>query len=425
MKNNIIILLLFLWISNLGYSQTSVCYHCVTEDGEFLELYSEENDLFVRDTVRDTIYLYLNSIDSVLINLDMNFNDFVYDFLEFVKTKRNDSIYFVKNEKYLGKFMHYVNEYAKHYRYIVYKYWADYPTDRFFLHKEGAIIPTNIPDSLTLEYLFVLEGTNNTNNFLNTHFEQVQVLQRILKDINHYKLEHPLKRNPLVINFCFPDFSFKEKRAMYQFIKSVSLVLDSLEKPSMKDVLLYFTFNESAFEEHKSYILGMYDMVDSIYLIKDVFNMDFKLVDINTPTSKFSKILSQFYFARVHTEDLPSTKSDTLDYDTISELMQADYPDSWEQYLLGIIGSVLLLIIGILLYLLFAPFANYVHENYMYVFAGVLIIVTEIILLFVFMIEEMTNKSNVFSLWEILLFQILLIFVIPFIKKSVGRKTTP
>ena len=127
------------------------------------------------------------------------------------------------------------------------------------------------------------------------------------------------------------------------------------------------------------------------------------------------QIRNQFYLARFHTDDFPKTSDQKLIKDDIEQLMAADYPDSyWEYYFYSILTIVFILIAGSTAYFLSSTFANFVHNNAMYVFAGGILLLLEMYLLFVFMIETMSN-TVVFDFQEnqvILFLPLLLIFVI-------------
>lgn len=412
------ILLFVLVINYAAFSQEYKCYSCETGWGGYIEVFTLHDSIIVRDTIRDTIYL--TDMKEIASGLNMSFDEFIHQFLDYARKQKQEG-----SKLYISHLMAKINEHAKNYRYVLNRYWLDFPKDASEIKNQKMQLPQNIPDSTIMEYVFKLEGKNNTINFLNSQSEQLEVIHRLLHDIkeNKKEIEDETIKKRIALNFYFPDFSYKEKRAMAQFVKSVSLVIDSIKVKELTNLPLYFTFNTNGKKANLAYLVGLCDMVDKVFVAAS--DVSLEEIDRTTEISTFDKVINQFYLARIHTDDFPDIKEGKFSPRILQQLMNADYPNVWEGYFLGIIGIVLLLIIGTACYFFISPFANFINENYMYVFAGVIILITEIILLFVFMIEEMTSKTKVFNLWEILLVLILLIIVIPLIKKGISNKETP
>lgn len=418
------ILFILFWTNYSVFSQDYKCYSCETGfDGEYFEIFTLHDSVIVVDTV----YVGAATLQEMSKNFKMSYDEFVHHFLEYVKNQ--DSSINKEEQIYISYLLANANKQIKDYRYVLNKYSVDFPNDSFIMKKKEMLpLPKNMLDSMSLDFMFVLEGKKNTDNFLYSSKEQIKILYEILSDMKdnpEIKKLNSKKNKRVGLNFYFPDFSFEEKRAMAQFMKSVSLVIDSINIPEIQNLPLYFTFDKSAKEDNMAYLIGLCDMVDNVF-VTDITStvMSFEAIDKNVAISKLDKIKNQFYFVRFHTGDFPKT-NDKLSYENIELLMKADYPNTWEGYFAGIIGILLLLIIGTVCYFFITPFANFIHESYMYVFAGVILLITQIVLLFVFMIEEMNSKTKVFNLWEILLVLILLVFFIPLIKKGISNKKIP
>lgn len=412
MKIKNFILLIVFW-TNYSVSAQEGRLYVETYWGEYVEVFILRDSIMVRDTVRDTIYL--TDMKEIASGLNMSFDKFIHQFLQYSRQQKPDS-----STIYISHLTGKLNEHLKNYKYISRQYWVNFPKDTFKIENKVSSLPQHIPDSIIFEHRFVLTGEKNTNIFLDSPSEQLKVLEKLLCDIKKQKAS---VKNKIALNFYFPDFSFKEKRAMAQFVKSASLVIDNIDIPEIRNLPLYFTFNKKSKDANFAFLVGLCEMADSIFVVNPSSLNDFEAIDKNADIFKFEKIKNQFYFVRFYTDSLP--KIHDLSCESLNLLMNADYPNTWEGYFAGIIGIILLLIIGTVCYFFVTPFTNFIHEHYMYVFAGVIILITEIILLFVFMIEEMNSHTKVFNLWEILFVLVLLVLIIPLIKRGIKKNEIP
>lgn len=418
------------------FSQEYKCYSCETGyPGEYFEIFTLQDSIIIRDTVRDTVFLSMYDMEKATKSLGMSFDEFVHNFLTYVNS-RDSSTMTPEEKKHISYLKAMMYAHLEKDRYVLREYTARFAQDNFSIHVRKLQEMEQMPDSMDLDFLFILEGEKNTDNFLHSHKKQVRVLYQILKDIKNLS---NTKHHKIGINFYFPDFSFQEKRAMAQFIKSVSLVIDSTKIKEIRGIPLYFTFNQKVKDNSSdyNYLVSMSDMVDSIFLAKtgptpsSALELFFTSIDHEKEKGNIpwlQQIRNQFYLARFHTDDFPKTSDQKLIKDDIEQLMAADYPDSyWEYYFYSILTIVFILIAGSTAYFLSSTFANFVHNNAMYVFAGGILLLLEMYLLFVFMIETMSN-TVVFDFQEnqvILFLPLLLIFVIPLIKNLVRKGETP
>lgn len=285
-----------------------------------------------------------------------------------------------------------------------------------------------IHPNLAHDVLLIIEGEKNTDNFLQSPNHHNKTIYKVLKDISIINSKLRAQKNvnfkKVGLNIYFPDFTFKEKRAMAQFVKSVSLVIDSIKNPDLRNIPLYFTFDKNAKKVSNAFLVDLSEMVDSVFVVNTQSFSDFEAVSVDDDVSKIEKLKNQFYFAKYYTTTFPSNM-DSVTLENINLLMKADYQNPWEGYLLGIIVIILVLLIGTICYYSMSFVAEFIHNNHMYIFAGIIFLIAEIILLFVFMFEEMNDHTKVFNLWEILIVLTMLVFFIPLIKNGIKGKNTP
>lgn len=424
--------LLFLW-STAGLlfpvnAQEYKCYTCETGyDGGVFEIFTLHDSVVVTETVYDTVYI--SELNDLTGHFNMSFDEFFHSFSEYIRSR--DTVKRSPAETvYLSDIQATLHAYIRKYRYVLSEYQVDFSKDRFKIHKNEKILPDNLHDSMPLDIMFTLQGKLNTTNFLKTPNQQVRVVYKIFSDIVNASYRNRYKK--VGVNFYFPDFSFHEKRAMAQFVKSVSLVVDSTRIPEIRNLPLYFTFDTEEGKNNQSYLVGLSSMVDSVFLATPDASMALTFESLHSKETLdipwMKQLLNQFYLARFDTGDFPETSDQALLIEDVKILMNADYPDAyWEYYLLSIFGILFILLIGSMCYIFLPSFANFVHEYSMYVFAGGILLVLEIYLLFVFMVESMSN-TVVFSFQNnntMLLLPVMLIFVIPLIKKVIRTRENP
>jgi hypothetical protein len=221
---------------------------------------------------------------------------------------------------------------------------ADFPTKRFvsgvfslyaspdtvFMNYNDAALPDTLPaNNSNFDILFECRGDKNTDFFLQSPNLIENSLVRLFKYIHNAKLKE--KRAIKGVNFYFPDYSFKEKRAMAQFARAVSVVTDSCRLETIRSLSVYFSFNQQG-EGHKKYLACLAEMADSVFILNNTFN-DTVFTPVTTVTYKdaknyflLSKIMDQFYFAHNDQQPFPYT-SDYMFIDTdIVRLIRSDYP---------------------------------------------------------------------------------------------------
>lgn len=425
----ILILMKFVLLFNLGHAQEyqSYSYETVEDEYGYYKVFRLRDSIVIKEVVRDTVYI--SGIPDITANLDMTFDEFVKIFMKYASLQ--DSL---QDGPYVDYFKGLIVDEFKKYRYVLNEYTIDFSKDNTLkehkapLFKIKSGLPEAALDSLNIDFLFVLKGEKNTSFFLNSPKLQIRALYQILTDIQNFNENHSEK---VGLNFYFPDFDFREKRAMAQFIKSVSLVSDSIQVEGMRNIPIYFTFEES--EKHLEFLKGMSFMVDKIFLSKthdpsENFMTFLPLSFNQEELSLFQQLKNQVYLARFYLGKFPQTSQTELLQSDVEKLFFADYPDAlWEYYMFIIFIAFLLLAIGTCCYFFIPTFSNFVHDNAMYFYAGGILLVLEIYLLLVFMIEG-ASKTVVFSFQgnNLMLFlPLLVIFVIPLFKQIVGKRDIP
>lgn len=142
---------------------------------------------------------------------------------------------------------------------------------------------------------------------------------------------------PEGLNLYLPAFDFKEKRALTQLVKSLSIVIDSLcvndsvhiyrdaRRVMNKDLGLFLTFSRQAAAEHSGYISGLQCFVDSVYFA------DFDSLGVSSRTlcndgsidtsSVFTRLANPLHLFRIPYKTIRPGVDDA----DIWRLMECDY----------------------------------------------------------------------------------------------------
>ncbi|MEG2070603.1 MAG: hypothetical protein RR034_04440 [Bacteroidales bacterium] len=388
--------------------------------------YAPLDTVFIRDTV------YISNLEEITRKFGMTFNEYMQRFMKVALQEGHFS-----DQEIEQIYFNYFLPVLKNHPDFMTKHFIAIDYELFFQNKEPQIYATMVymPDSslknrLNMDVMFTCVGDLNTDMFIKSPYYMQDAFIRILKDI-----ETNDTLSIKGIHFYFPDFSFKEKRAMAQFAKSISLVIDSSHIEKIKKLRLYFTFNQNNAQQQENYLYGLSIMTDSVFILRTENTNRSSLVAIYTPVnadtiSVFSKILNQFYLARFNLQDFPKTNDTILVDHDIKALMQSDFPDNnWEIYLFCLIGIVFLVIVFFILYSLIPAFSTFINQNQDFYMIGILMLFMEIILLLLKMFENM-SRDQIFTVSEgkqnyLLLFPLLFVFTLPIIKLFNKRKATP
>lgn len=243
-------------------------------------------------------------------------------------------------------------------------------------------------------------------------------------------------RRPAGLHFYLPNFSFREKKAFMRFVCAVSMVIDHYcrneERPYAGDKCwLTFTFSPSARNE-LDYLSGVLGLADEIHFVTyDEYGLPVATPEVytyrNDPTSVLYRVYNQFYLFSFFSDVV----SDTECCSDIARLSQASYSEhNWKFYLLLDFALVLALIISVLAYNLYSPFYMLVERYRSFIIPVLITLVTEIIIVFLYMVEALSPNELLFSLDEgthLYLLALPLLFIVLHIglKMLGGRRELP
>ena len=390
----------------------------------------------IRDTViqhvHDTTYIYISSLDDVTREFGLSFDEYARIFLKFKEDK--DTLGLLPTDKiYLNYFLPLVNPNADfiNKRMVTREYTVNSTKSGVTMKLTKHPYADSLENTgLKTDCMLTFYGKDNTDNFLKSPSQIKSCMGELFADI--YNAKGRIKG----VNLYFPDFSFEHKKEMAQLLKSVSLVVDSCRLQPIRGISLYASFSNDKSKNEGSYLSGLTQMVDSIFVLEYATDKN-TLPNISTidksnaqKLSLFKKLRNQRYMAKFYTDPFPNTSSTEFRITDIYNLLDADYPDnSWETYLFILICIGLVIIAAIVLYLLDSNISYYVNKNIDYVYSLVVMIFLEVLLLLASMFESM-SKDNVFTMssenrYIILLLPLLFIFIVPMMKAVGRRKQLP
>lgn len=204
------------------------------------------------------------------------------------------------------------------------------------------------------------------------------------------------------INFYLPDMTFREKRAFTYFIRSVSMVIDSLKtdegrSPYMGDsCMLYVTLGTEARRE-ENFLSGIAVFVDNIYFTDfNEYGIPVKsagtLNTQNDQTMLPVRLFNQFYLFDL--KDRPPFSGTD-----IKRLSEAQYNILvWKQYFYIDVFLVVLFIVLLILYYSSGRFYNIADRYRILIMPVITIFVTEIFILFLYMLESMSVYTLLISM---------------------------
>jgi hypothetical protein len=288
--------------------------------------------------------------------------------------------------------------------------------------------------SISNELLFRFAGEYRTNRFLTNPEAVVRAISYIFKTLQS---DTTKIRS---INLYFPDFNFKEKRAMVQFVKSVRMVLDAAKDYDISTMKLKVFFHNQKnpkiighdflyslmIKASEVVLLNPTDIIDDYYVEGDPFSKD----DIEN-VGLFTRMNSHFYLARF-TNGNPEMKDSLTDFsvNSIREIALGDLPENnWESYLWFLIGLIILVITIVILYFFYPPFSYILNQNMGIVLASSVVFTIEFFMLAGVVFQNMCTEDESTSLNEnpSLLFcmPILMVVVLPLMRQFSKNKKLP
>jgi hypothetical protein len=391
--------------------------------------------VYVEKKVEVEVPVYISTLDDITRQFGITYDDYVKQFLQYVRSQ-DSANRFSSRHIYLNYFLPMLeDEPGFPTQRMIDGIFSMYASpDTAFLNFAPAPLPDSLPkNNSNFDILFECRGDKNTDFFLQSPNLIDEYLVRLFKYVHEAKTQN--NRAIKGVNFYFPDYSFKQKRAMAQFAKSVSIVIDSCRLKSIRGLKLYFSFNQQGADEIK-YLSCLAEMADSVFVLNNTVN-DRVFIPVTVVTyhdaKKYSllyKIIDQFYLAHYNLQPFPHT-SEALFWDAdIINLIHSDYPnDNWEIYALVLIVIIGISILLFVMYWTIPAFSFFLHRNGDYMIVLILILIFEIFILFFYMLEAM-SRNEIFSFSHenqnlLLLMPILLILIIPFLKIIRGKKNAP
>lgn len=389
------------------------------------------DSIVVVDTIRDSIYI--SNLEDVTRYFGISFDEYVRRFMMF-KDEQDSSRTVSTEQIYLNYFLPMLQA------------ESDFMSKRlvskeFVLMQEGDYTNLRLKEypmnyyyrleGMPLDVMLTSYGTESTDIFLQSPYAQQTTIEQLFATI-HFTRNRTLKG----INFYFPDYSFKHKREMAQFAKSVSLVTDSSRIEGLRGLKLYLTFDRKAGMENWDFLCCLTQMADSIFLIDQQPELNtIPVMDVIDDAdaeslSIFSKIRNQMYLARFSYEEFPETSAVEFRLSDVRAIMMSDYDDNnWETFLLILIVIFIVIFVLVLGYFYSSVISYQINKNMDYIYALLILLVLEIYLLSFIMIENM-SKDNIFTFGgdnqkPILFMPLLFIFIIPIMKSIRNRRNLP
>ncbi len=289
----------------------------------------------------------------------------------------------------------------------------------------------NLNDGL----LFRFNGASRTNRFLNNEEAVIRAISYIFTALQ------PDSSKIKTISLYFPDFNFKEKRAMAQFAKSIRRVMDASKYPTIKNMKLKMFFHEPKDRETigEDFMYALILMADDVILLDPTNIMDdyyvkgdpFSYSEIQD-LSLFTQINSHFYLAKFSTGDTASYINTLSNFSVkdIRPIVMGDNPDNnWESYLWFLIGLVFLIMMILLLYLFYPPFSYLLNQNMGIILASAIIFAIEFFILlaalFNYMCTEDDEISSSKNTWILFCMPIMMVVVLPLMRQFTRNKKLP
>lgn len=243
---------------------------------------------------------------------------------------------------------------------------------------------------------------HSTNAFLSNADARLQFVYSVFDPTTGVINRNGFDRKPAGLNIYLPEFDFNEKRGLIQFIKSLSLVIDSFVVDGAKkyaNLDLSVTFPYRAATEQSDYISGLYCFVDTVYFADfDEFGLSERIrysdgsIDNSSTISRF---INPFYLFRIPYKKIHSGINDN----DLLELAACDY-DTGMWGLFFFIDIILILLLLTLICLRYtSPRVNRYMEMYptgVTLFAITLIM--EICVFFYFVIETLSSQVIFFNI---------------------------
>lgn len=219
------------------------------------------------------------------------------------------------------------------------------------------------------------------------------------------------ENKPEGLNIYLPAFDFKEKRALTQLVKSLSLVIDSLcvndsvyiyrdaRRVMNKELDLFLTFSKQAAVEQSDFISGLQYFVDSVYYADfDSLGISSRILyndgSIDT-SSVFTRVSNSFYLFRIPFKTVKSGMNNA----DIWALMECDYASGqWGLFFCITLCLICLIVALVVMRYISVPFNVYIEKYRTFVILLMITLAMEFVVFFFFMIEALSSQIIFFNL---------------------------
>lgn len=279
------------------------------------------------------------------------------------------------------------------------------------------------------DLMVLFRGAETTDRFLESEETQLQFIKSLLQPGEGIMLRDLSLRTPNGMNLYFPDYTFKHKRKLVQFCKSLSFVIDSFcvnNEKVYSDFDLTVTFPIKA-REHMGFlsILLKYRIVDRLCFV-DYDEWGTPAATWSDPDNPERGEIKAVTYEGDYDSSLFDNLWNSLAYlldpfpfddefftgcsDNIEELANAQFTAPVLLYLMAtfIILTTGLVVI-IVLYLTYSKFYIYVRHNQRYMIPVLLTWISEILLV-LYLITNVVSSRETYTIWT----QLFILFL-PFV----------
>ena len=241
------------------------------------------------------------------------------------------------------------------------------------------------------------------------------------------------------INLFFPNYTFKEKRAMVQFVKSIRILMDASQDFKPGKIRLNITFLDKGHHIDKNFSYCLLQEVSEVLYVNssNIKNNNYTIgerltLDNIKNISFFPQLKSHFYIARYYPYRFDFRTLDITNFSEsyIAKIIEADYPENrWEMYLFILIIFIIAILALIVLYYTYIPFSALINNNIESVLLISIVLILEIVALIVSTFRNMCYTDTFAFMKEnpvaIFTLPLIMILVVPFLNVLAKKRRIP
>ncbi len=388
---------------------------------------------YITETIHDTIYI--SRLEDVTRHFGLTFDEYVEQFIRF-KEEKDTSNNYLTNSIYLNHFIPLLQSDTNFMQIRVVlreqipHLYNKRPHITSIYHPE-AIFSSPLKGH-PLDILVTFYGTGNTDLFLQSPYAQQRCIEQLFAAIYYTSgIIHG-------INLYFPDYNYRHKRQLVQFIKSVQMVTTYINQDKIRNKSLYVTLNTDQQKTQYDYHCALTQVADTLFMLAPPANItsyrQVTLLDRSAAAglSFFSQLKNLFYLSRYSLKQAIwlEQSNHELNLEEIRTILKEDYPENqWERYLTWLFFFILLPLIVLLFYMTNTTIAVWINTHPDYIFAILSICLFEIILLIITVLDNM-SRELLFTFSNtnrniLLLVPSLLILIFPLIRTLRNHQKLP